>query len=79
MPETHRISSARQLAPTDLLLVAIVDYGNTVTHKLPDERVPGGTRVDLQAMISWQIVVAQKATEQANILRGVRRQLKSLA
>lgn len=63
----YRISLTRMVLP-NLLLISIVYGRNTRRHELPDERVPGGTWVDLDAVVTGEIVVAEEVAENALVL-----------
>lgn len=74
MTATYRIASPLKVPSADFLFVAIKYGRDAIAHELPNKRVPGGTRVDLQAMVSRQVMVSQEATEQADVLKCILRQ-----
>jgi hypothetical protein len=74
MVATYRIASPLKVTSADFLFVTI-EYGrDSVAHELPNKRVPGGTGIDLQAMVTRQVMVSQEATEQADVLKCILRQ-----
>jgi hypothetical protein len=60
-----------KVASANLLFVAVEHGRDPIAQELPDKRVPGSTGIDLQAMVSRQVVISQKATQQPDVLKFI--------